>query len=193
MNPNNILRSELCPPQHVISVVRDPCSGHVTDFVEQRLDPDITGTHCKNSSSMKRALAPPDSSFQGSTSNYPFWPGGFELPQVDISLDNDELDFSPEKLLHCPPGFEHGVDFYKLSREQGGSGESPDVLSNKNVDKVNLAEILDLNDAVLDMFKDENENQKNAIAEGTNKFIVSTSEDDSHISELQVNPQFKLI
>ena len=85
-------------------MVRDPCSGRVTDFVEQRLDLGDTGTHAKNSSSMKRALAPPETSFRGSAANYPFWPGGFDLPEVDENETCDELDFSPEKLLHCPPG-----------------------------------------------------------------------------------------
>lgn len=103
-NPNNILHSEPCPVQHVIKVVRDPCTGQVTDFVEQRLEAASTGTHAKNSSSMKRALAPPDSSFRGSAANYPFWPGGFDLPSSEVDDRCDELDFSPAKLLHCPPG-----------------------------------------------------------------------------------------
>ena len=104
ISASSIVQSQSCPSQHVIRVVRDPCTGHVTDFLEQRLEPGSTGTHAKNSSSMQRSLAPPDSSFRGSASNYPFWPGGFDLPQVEVDEDSEELDFSPSKLLHCPPG-----------------------------------------------------------------------------------------
>ena len=102
----NILHTEVTGKQHAITVVRDPCTGEVTDFVEQRLAMEDTGTTAKNSSSMKRALAPPDSSFRGSAANYPFWPGGFELPDIGAEVAIDELDFSPDKLLHCPPGID---------------------------------------------------------------------------------------
>ena len=102
--PMNILHTEVCGRQHAITVVRDPCTGEVRDFVEQRLAMGDTGTTAKNSSSMKRALAPPDSSFRGSAANYPFWPGGMELPEIGEEVAIDELDFSPDKLLHCPPG-----------------------------------------------------------------------------------------
>ena len=104
--PMNILHTEVCGRQHAITVVRDPCTGEVRDFVEQRLAMGDTGTTAKNSSSMKRALAPPDSSFRGSAANYPFWPGGMELPEIGEEVAIDELDFSPDKLLHCPPGIE---------------------------------------------------------------------------------------
>lgn len=53
---------------------------------------------------MKRALDPPEVSFRGSASNFPFWPGGFDLPQLDLKEGLEDLDFSPEKLLTCPPG-----------------------------------------------------------------------------------------
>ena len=102
--PKNILHTEVCGRQHAITVVRDPCTGEVRDFVEQRLALGDTGNTAKNSSSMKRALAPPDSSFRGSAANYPFWPGGMELPEIGEEVAIDELDFAPDKLLHCPPG-----------------------------------------------------------------------------------------
>ena len=188
----NILHTEKCSGQYVISVVRDPCSGEVTDFVEQKLDPGTTGTHAKNSSSMKRALAPPDSSFRGSAANYPFWPGGFDLPAVQVNEDLDELNFSPENLLHCPPGFDHGIDFYKLQKEQTGETKTSSSVSEaENVvlsNKINLADILDLNDAVLNMFKDD-EDKKSNVA--TNPAANLGNDDDfsvQHLNEVQVLP-----
>ena len=54
---------------------------------------------------MRRALDPPEVSFRGSASNFPFWPGGFDLPPVEVDDGLEGLDFSPDKLLSCPPGW----------------------------------------------------------------------------------------
>ncbi len=35
------------------------------------------GTTAKNSTSLRRAPGPKDEATKGSTTNYPFWPGGF--------------------------------------------------------------------------------------------------------------------
>jgi len=147
------------PMDAVLKVVRDPCTGEVTEFVEQRIA--SAGSTGKNSSSMRRAPGPPEESFRGSASNYPFWPGGFDLPEVTVADDIDELDFAPEKLLTCPPGFEHGIDFYKLKlQELSSCGAGVDVdlrvlgteLEQSTV--VNLADVLNETDDILAMFED---------------------------------------
>ena len=84
-----------------MGVSRDPCTGKITEFREQKVGRDQTGTNSRNSSSMRRALDPPEVSFRGSASNFPFWPGGFDLPTVELE---EGLEFSPDKLLSCPPG-----------------------------------------------------------------------------------------
>jgi len=180
MKPINILDCGLIGNNHVLSVVRDPCTGEVTDFVEQRLNAASTGTHAKNSSSMKRALASPDSNFRGSAANYPFWPGGFDLPEVNVSENTDELDFAPEKLLHCPPGFDTGVDFYKISKEI--NIEDVHEKPKDTITKINLADILDINDEVLDMFKNEDEKEKN----NHYKKNFLAPDDDLPLPDLQV-------
>ncbi len=38
------------------------------------------GSTAKNSTSLRRAPGPPDEATRGSSTNYPFWPGGFEEP-----------------------------------------------------------------------------------------------------------------
>jgi len=171
MCPSNLLHTNSMPMDAVLKVVRDPCTGEVTEFVEQRIA--SAGSTGKNSSSMRRAPGPPEESFRGSASNFPFWPGGFELPEVNVEDDIDELDFAPEKLLTCPPGFEHGIDFYKLKLQElssCGSGVDVDlqVLETKSEPStvLNLADVLNETDDILAMFKDpeiENKNSSKSV------------------------------
>ena len=87
-----------------MGVTRDPCTGKIIEFRELKVSRDQAGTNSRNSSSMRRALDPPEVSFRGSAANFPFWPGGFDLPPVEVEGGLEGLDFSPEKLLTCPPG-----------------------------------------------------------------------------------------
>ncbi|XP_021923108.1 helicase SKI2W isoform X2 [Zootermopsis nevadensis] len=70
------------------------------------------GHTAKNSMSLRRAPGPPSESIRGSSTNYPFWPGGFsELLPLDKNVDGDaEVDFV-NNLLTVPPGFERGILF----------------------------------------------------------------------------------
>jgi len=116
--PLALLSSRPAPRDFVLKVVRDPTTGTVQDFVEKRIKG--AGTTSRNSSSLQRAPGPPEESTRGSATNFPFWPGGFELPPLPTHNQGDtvpELDFSPSKLLHCPPGFTRGVDFYALAQQ----------------------------------------------------------------------------
>ena len=68
--------------------------------------------------SLSRAPGPPDEITTGSTTNYPFWPGGFDMPELPSDFDItdaareclDEIENS-SKHLTCPPGFDHGMTF----------------------------------------------------------------------------------
>jgi len=184
MCPSNLLHTNSMPMDAVLKVVRDPCTGEVTEFVEQRIA--SAGSTGKNSSSMRRAPGPPEESFRGSASNYPFWPGGFEVPEVNVADDIDELDFAPEKLLTCPPGFEHGIDFYKLKLQElssCGSGVDIDlqVLETKPEPSsvLNLADVLNETDDILAMFKDPEVESKNS-----SKSVTLSSElEEFHIED----------
>ena len=76
------------------------------------------GTTAKNSMSLSRAPGPPDEITTGSTTNYPFWPGGFDMPELPSDFDItdaareclDDIENS-SKHLTCPPGFDHGMTF----------------------------------------------------------------------------------
>lgn len=58
-------------------------------FILQELRVDPTGAS-GNSMSMLRA-PDPESSIKGSSSNFPFWPGGLDMPQQDdVNLVEEE-------------------------------------------------------------------------------------------------------
>jgi hypothetical protein len=75
-----------------------------------------------------------------------------ELEELQSAGDgeNDDLDFSPGKLLHCPPGFEAGIDFFRLgAMEEKVSSSAMPVEEQREVkgmkrteDVLNLASVL---------------------------------------------------
>ena len=82
---------------------------------------------------------------RGSSTNLPFWPGGFELPPLPpASAQHEELDLSPFSLLTCPPGFDHGIDFSK----QGG-----EVTEQQQPSVLNLAAVLSPGDDILALLR----------------------------------------
>lgn len=76
---------------------RDPTTGKLLQFREVPLDD--MGHTAKNSMSLRRAPGPPSEAIRGSSTNYPFWPGGFpELLLQDKNGDGDaEIDFVNSK------------------------------------------------------------------------------------------------
>jgi antiviral helicase SKI2 len=166
-NPLALLQpAPSAPLAHQLRVVRDPRTGGVTGFEE--VSATEAGTTSRNSTSLRRAPGPPEESTRGSASNYPFWPGGFDVPQ-DLeephSTGNGEIDddsdFSPANLLHCPPGFEAGIDFFRLAMEEKISAgvnpaeEQKEVEEKKRTEDVlNLASVLYEESDVLESWRD---------------------------------------
>jgi antiviral helicase SKI2 len=99
------LHSPAQPSEFQLRAVRDPSSGEVIDWKEIIVEE--AGCTARNSSSLLRAPGPPDEGTRGSAANFPFWPGGMELPPV--SKPQGELaallDPQPGQMLTCPPGF----------------------------------------------------------------------------------------
>jgi antiviral helicase SKI2 len=172
-----------------LRVVRDPCTGHVTDFEEIRLAE--AGTTAKNSTSLRRAPGPPEETTRGSATNYPFWPGGFDLPpEIEASsstqADADELDFSPAALLHCPPGFEAGIDFFRLAQQEKTPTKEESVATGmekveenekktekKVEDILNLASILYQDGDILDSWQDLEEKKTGGSSAARSKEKIS--------------------
>ena len=70
----------LQPLATTLEVRRHPVTGKVVDFVEAavRAGAGGAGATTKNSTSMARRPGPPDQVTRGSSTNYPFMPGGFQ-------------------------------------------------------------------------------------------------------------------
>ena len=72
------------------------------------------GESCKNSTSLSRLPGPASDGIYGSTTNYPFWPGGLDEPNLSSLKSNigepESLDFEKD-LLTVPPGFKQGAAF----------------------------------------------------------------------------------
>lgn len=106
-----------------------------------------SGSNPKNSTSMARAPGAKEESFMGSSTNYPFWPGGFDKPELSPALlaqgANDPIVWDdPTQYATCPPGFARGLHF--------GSTEAPvpcPVVASGTVNEVvDLASMLTLDD-----------------------------------------------
>jgi len=107
------------PLQTALVVDRDEATGKLIGFREEHLQD--AGKSCKSSTSLSRPPAPLSDGIFGSTTNYPFWPGGLDEPNLS-ALKGDiteslSLDFDNE-LLTIPPGFKKGAKFER--RHSGG-------------------------------------------------------------------------
>jgi len=103
---------DVSPLQTELVVDRDEATGKLLGFREERLQD--AGKSCKNSTSLSRLPGPASDGICGSTTNYPFWPGGLDEPNISaLKSDVTEstcIDFEKE-LLAVPPGFKQGASF----------------------------------------------------------------------------------
>lgn len=88
-NPESIYHIPLCPLTTDIDVVRDMDTGELLGFHEvthcvvlfdlckhiHQVEIREAGLRSTNSTSLKRAPAPPGQSIIGDSTNFPFWPG----------------------------------------------------------------------------------------------------------------------
>ncbi|GFR25640.1 helicase SKI2W [Trichonephila clavata] len=92
-------------------------TGKLLGFTEEIKDI-FEGTH-NTSTSLSRAPGPPEAGVKGSTSSFPFWPGGMDEPWADL-LKKESLDASlfEEELLDTPPGFKCGMKFERKTQDE---------------------------------------------------------------------------
>ncbi|CAL1287769.1 unnamed protein product [Larinioides sclopetarius] len=130
----------LCPLQTTLNVRRDMMTGKLLGFTEEVKDI-FEGTH-KTSTSLSRAPGPPEAGVKGSTSSFPFWPGGMDEPWADL-LKKESLDASlfEEELLDTPPGFKCGMKFERKAHDQ------VDYIHSQP-QKINLSELLAMDDDI---------------------------------------------
>ncbi|KAM8885057.1 superkiller complex protein 2 [Synchiropus picturatus] len=112
VNVDSLLNCTTSPLHSELSVLRDPTTGMLLDITEVLLE--NTGLSAKNSLSLQRKPGPPSDGHLGSSTNYPFLPGGMEeltLDQIQKKSDLEtDIDFEKD-LLNVPPGFKVGMDF----------------------------------------------------------------------------------
>lgn len=108
----SLLETDATPVHATLQAERDPTTGQILAFREALLD--NMGLSAKNSLSLQRAPGPPAQALRGSSTNYPFWPGGMDEPSLEQICAQDQLeedvDFEKD-LLTVPPGWKKGVDF----------------------------------------------------------------------------------
>lgn len=105
-----------CPANTQIVAQRDPQNGEIINFVEAPIE--NAGSDARNSFSLQRKPGPQDQATRGSAANFPFWPGGFDIPDETIlDLVTDNADFE-DNLLSVAPGFPNGIDFSHLKKSE---------------------------------------------------------------------------
>ncbi|CAH2314448.1 helicase SKI2W [Pelobates cultripes] len=112
MNIQSLYHMELTSPHMELSVERNSATGELLGINEVLVN--HAGLSAQNSLSLRRPPGPPSQSVKGSTSNFPFWPGGMDEPTLEqmktIGEEEEALDFEKD-LLTVPPGWKQGMNF----------------------------------------------------------------------------------
>lgn len=108
---DNLFELNITPLQSTIVVERNMTTGKLIGYSEELLN--NTMATCRNSLSLKRPPGPPSQNVKGSTTNYPFWPGGMDkVTDCKIISTNNQvsIDFENE-LLFSAPGLKSGLSY----------------------------------------------------------------------------------
>nr|CAB3266088.1 helicase SKI2W-like [Phallusia mammillata] len=124
--------------QTSIQVKRNMTTGEMLGFYEEETDTGGTLT-AKNSCSLFRTPGPPSQSIRGTTTNFPFWPGGMDEANVDelLKASADTIIDFKTGLKSCPPGLDHGIDYSKFKSPQAsGVFNLADILDETNFENI---------------------------------------------------------
>lgn len=167
----SLYHMDISAPQTELSMERNAATGELRGISEITIG--HSGLSAQNSLSLRRPPGPPSQSVKGSTSNFPFWPGGMDEPtleQIKATGDEEEaLDFEKD-LLTAPPGWKHGVNFKQTDGSQppgvlpfasllgsledftlGDSSEDEDDVKAKEKDKAKKTESLPRTNSLEDL------------------------------------------
>ncbi|XP_064407997.1 superkiller complex protein 2 isoform X2 [Latimeria chalumnae] len=114
---NSLFHLDVTPVHSTLEAQRNPATGELLGFKEVLID--NTNLSAKNSLSLQRPPGPPSEALRGSSTNYPFWPGGMDEPSLDFIRSKGELEENVDfenKILTIPPGWKKGMDFKKTER-----------------------------------------------------------------------------
>ncbi|XP_076299497.1 superkiller complex helicase subunit twister isoform X2 [Lasioglossum baleicum] len=133
------------------------------------------GETSKNSMSMTRAPGPASECIRGNTSNIPFFPGGFDEPEMLEDSSMEEIDFE-NNLRTLAKGFSVGMEFKSdnCTPKEASTQEEELSKSEKNqieevADKINLMSIVNEERNVLGLWlPDSKETREEEIKEPSN-------------------------
>ncbi|XGW25717.1 hypothetical protein V3C99_006824 [Haemonchus contortus] len=174
--------------------------GKFSDVVEYVRDADEFGTSTV-SMSLNRSPASDTTSIKGSSSNVPFYPGGFDSAFGNVmaftgSEETTECDentfFRREDLLVCAPGMKRGLDLVLPTKSQENKEPTPisDGLAKQGEINFDSADLFDLMDFVgggaplivpTESHVEEKENEKENKREDKPKPPVEQKEQDSPV------------
>ncbi|XP_054711128.1 SKI2 subunit of superkiller complex protein-like [Uloborus diversus] len=139
-NVSSLYTMNLCPLGTTLTVKRDMMTGKILGFTEEVKDI-FQGTY-NTSTSLSRTPGPPEAGVRGSTSSYPFHPGGMDEPWFDhLSSKDLNLDLFKGEYRDTPPGFKCGMKFERKSHDIA------DYIK-LQPQKIHLSDVLALDDSI---------------------------------------------
>ncbi|XP_041069020.1 helicase SKI2W isoform X2 [Carcharodon carcharias] len=178
---DSLYHADVTPVHSTLKVERNQTTGELLGYKEVLLDD--TGLSIKNSLSLQRPPGPPTQSVRGSSTNYPFWPGGMDEPSLDMIKSMGEfeesIDFEKD-LLTVPPGWKKGMDFKETEHKL-----APGLLNLTNL-------IGAMDDFSLGGSSDEDDEKKEKAAEAKQPLPRTNSLEDLVLQELKASSQPEL-
>ncbi|XP_045618795.1 superkiller complex protein 2-like [Procambarus clarkii] len=182
-NPTRLYSVSLLPASSCLEVERDPATGEISGLRE--IVNRDAGATAKNSLSMRRAPGPPEEIVRGSSTNFPFWPGGFPEPALDKKSVEEEFQLDRSNYLTKHPRLSRGMDFEEpVNLIEEKEEEKPTPIAPELV--VSITDMLKVDENVLKIFDEKTEKvEKKELAltlEGLNE------EDTTLVSNFNIEP-----
>ncbi|XP_017891371.1 helicase SKI2W [Ceratina calcarata] len=182
----SLLDCDLAPLGTTLKFDRDPVTGQLGKMHEVLVR--SAGENSRNSMSMTRAPGPP-TDIRGDSSNIPFWPGGFDEPEMIVDPSMEEIDFE-NNLRTLAKGFSAGVEFKsdnytpkgETVQEHQASDSEKDEISTI-AEKINLMSIVNEERSEFDFWEPEARETKGEAT--TESSIVEQSSFDEISSLLE--------
>ncbi|KAG7169871.1 helicase SKI2W-like isoform X1 [Homarus americanus] len=180
-DPTRLYDISLLPPSTCLEVERDPATGEITGLRE--VPNKDAGATAKNSLSMRRAPGPPEETVRGSSTNFPFWPGGFPEPVLDKESVEAEFQLDSNNYLSHHPKLSRGMIF-EVPKQLPEKEEKPTEKAPELV--VSITDMLQVDESVLKIFDEKEE--KVVKKELILTFENLNEEDTSLVKNFNIEP-----
>ncbi|KAK3870147.1 hypothetical protein Pcinc_024603 [Petrolisthes cinctipes] len=172
-DPTRLYNISLSPANTCLEVERDPATGEITGLCE--IPNKDAGATAKNSLSMRRMPGPPEETVRGSSTNFPFWPGGFAEPVLDQESIHVEFNLDRSNYLTKHPKLSRGITFDIPE-------EVPEVKEEKVEEKpelvVTITDMLNVDESVLKIF---DEKEEKVALKNINLSLEGLNEEDTNL------------